>query len=172
MSTSWKTLVCAQPGVLVSCRMVLLLPVLPMRVCTGTPVQQRCRCCAATAPAPQPVGRGAKRRCDASRHSVGLRRQQPLVHEHPLVMVLDDDDDDECARSRRAAETLPDDTAACRRRWWCLTQLGTRGWRTQHVVPGRQGDAAAVPLCVPVLRRGKAARLSRAVVDSILHAEA
>ena len=81
--TSWKTAVCAQPdtSVLLSCEMVLLLPVFPMRMCTGVPAQHG-------APPPPPArqcvcdGAGAMRRCEASRHSVGLRWQQPVAHPH------------------------------------------------------------------------------------------
>ena len=80
---SWKTAVCAQPdtSVLLSCEMVLLLPVFPMRMCTGVPAQHG-------APPPPPArqcvcdGVGAMRRCEASRHSTGLRRQQPDAQPH------------------------------------------------------------------------------------------
>ena len=62
---------------------MLLLPVFPMRMCTGVPAQH-------VAPAPPPAGQcvcdgvGAMRRCEASRHSTGLRRQQPVAQPHAV----------------------------------------------------------------------------------------
>ena len=60
---------------------MLLLPVFPIRMCTGVPAQHG-------APPPPPAGQcvcdgvGAMRRCEASRHSTGLRRQQPDAQPH------------------------------------------------------------------------------------------
>ena len=106
---------------------MLLVPVFPIRMCTGVPAQHG-------APPPPPGeqcvcdGVGAMRRCEASRHSVGLRRQQPDAQPHVVCLPS-------CGVSFRG------DLVS----WVVLLllgllllglQLAARGWRTQQELPG------------------------------------
>ena len=106
---------------------MLLVPVFPIRMCTGVPAQHG-------APPPSPGeqcvcdGVGAIRRCEASRHSVGLRRQQPDAQPHVVCLPS-------CGVSFRG------DLVS----WVVLLllgllllglQLAARGWRTQQELPG------------------------------------
>ena len=99
-----------------------------MRMCTGVPEQHSAPLFGA-----QLSGAGAKRRCEASRHSTGLRRQQPDAHPHVCLPS--------CGVASFRGGLVE---------WVALVglQLVASGWRTQqelsgvHAVPPTKGSSS------------------------------